>query len=359
MKNISKEDGHDHHSDCDCEDRGYLLEYPLDQRKRIAALENLKEERFKVQAELNKEIQELERKYLAKFQPINDNRAAIISGEREPSPEEYGTIPEDSIIEVDDKGEKISQAPESKGIPEFWVTALKNHPGIGNLISDEDVKALKHLKDIRVGFLENGPGFRLEFVFTPNEFFNNQILTKEYYLVNPSVLGQSEMVYDHATGTEIDWKDGKNLCFKTVTKTQRQKNGHGTRVVKRQEPVESFFHFFNPASLPEDDSEADIEELEEELEADYEAGDIIKTEIIPNAIDWFTGKALEYADYYDDEEYDDESEFESGDEEDTDEEDSDADSNDSDEEKPLKHGKPRSKKHLHHQHGDQQNCKQQ
>lgn len=358
MENIEKP--HEHGSDCDHDhDREYLLDYPMGQRKCIAALEKLQEDRLKVEAEFRAEVQELERKYLAKFAPIHLDRAAIVNGERQPKPEEYGQIPEDVVTEVDDKGEPC-KTEESTGIPEFWLTILKNHPALGNLVFEDDEKALKALKDIRVNYLESGPGFRLDFHFESNEYFTNQVLSKEYHLVNPTTAGHSEMVYDHATGTEISWKDGKNLCFKTVTKTQRQKNGSGTRIVKRQEPAESFFHFFSPPDVPEDDeSDADIEELEEELEADYEAGDIIKSDIVPNAVDWFTGKAMEYADYYDEEEG--EGEYDS--EEDSDEDDESGSEDDSDDSASEAPRRPRNRaagKGPAAPSQDQaQNCKQQ
>jgi len=40
--------------------------------------------------------------------------------------------------------------------------------------------------------------------------------------------------------------------------------------------------------------EEELEELEEKLEMDYQIGEDLKEKIIPRAIDYFTGKALEY-----------------------------------------------------------------
>lgn len=98
-----------------------------------------------------------------------------------------------------------------------------------------------------------------------------------------------------------------------------------TRVVKRTVPAESFFHFFSPPILPEDDEELGEEEaegLDAKLEADYEmgrrkqqtsgvcvltflfVGEEFKEKIIPHAVDFFTGKALEYEDYDEDSEFD-------------------------------------------------------
>lgn len=323
-----------HDSEEECNE--YLLEYPLNQRRCVAALENLHLSRAKLEAEFRSEIQELEKKYQAKYQPLYDQRAALVQGLREPTPQEYGDVPEDAVAELNEKGEPIIDS-TTKGLPEFWLTALKNHPAVSEMITEDDIPALAFLEDVKIGHINGSPGFRLEFVFGENPFFKNKSLVKEYYLAEPNTPLAEDYIYDHAVGTPIEWKEGKNLCFKTVTKTQRQKNGKGTRVVKREEPVESFFHFFSPPTIPEDEGsdseEDDVEELEQELEADYEMGDLIKSEIVPNAIHWFTGKALDYSDYsnyYGDEE-DDEEDYE-----DSDEDDSEEDSEDDDRKKPFK-----------------------
>ncbi|KAJ2441692.1 histone chaperone, partial [Coemansia sp. RSA 2337] len=63
-----------------------------------------------------------------------------------------------------------------------------------------------------------------------------------------------------------------------------------------------------------DDDTEEADETRDRIELDYELAEEIKEKIIPNAVDWFTGKALEYEgleeedyedefmdDYYDDE----------------------------------------------------------
>jgi nucleosome assembly protein 1-like 1 len=68
------------------------------------------------------------------------------------------------------------------GIPEFWLTALKNSRSIVELITEEDEAALAHLEDIQLSYLEDAkPGFKLTFVFGENEFFENKSLEKTYY----------------------------------------------------------------------------------------------------------------------------------------------------------------------------------
>lgn len=74
-----------------------------------------------------------------------------------------------------------------------------------------------------------------------------------------------------------------------------------TRLVRKARPTESFFNFFSPPTPPGEDAlengeieEEELDELEEKLEMDYQIGEDIKEKIIPRAVDYFTGKALEY-----------------------------------------------------------------
>lgn len=79
-----------------------------------------------------------------------------------------------------------------------------------------------------------------------------------------------------------------------------------TRVVKRTVPSDSFFHFFSPPVFPDESEELDEEEaegLDAKLEADYEMGEEFKDKIIPHAVDYFTGKALEYEDFDGDDDF--------------------------------------------------------
>jgi nucleosome assembly protein 1-like 1 len=88
-------------------------------------------------------------------------------------------------------------------------------------------------------------------------------------------------------------------------------------------PTESFFNFFDPPSPPQDEDDA-TSDIEERLELDYQLGEDIKEKLIPRAIDWFTGEALQYENIEDD--------FEEGDFEDEDDEDEDELSDDRDDE---------------------------
>jgi nucleosome assembly protein 1-like 1 len=102
-----------------------------------------------------------------------------------------------------------------------------------------------------------------------------------------------------------------------------------TRVVKKTVPTESFFNFFSPPKAPTEDEDDASSDIEERLELDYQLGEDIKEKLIPRAIDWFTGEALQFEELEDDLE---EGEFEDMDEEDEDLSDDRDDEEESDEE---------------------------
>jgi nucleosome assembly protein 1-like 1 len=92
-------------------------------------------------------------------------------------------------------------------------------------------------------------------------------------------------------------------------------------------PTESFFNFFSPPQPPVDDDESVASDIEERLELDYQLGEDIKEKLIPRAIDWFTGEALQFEELGDEIDPDD---FEDEDDEDEDEDDEDEDERGSD-----------------------------
>lgn len=52
-------------------------------------------------------------------------------------------------------------------------------------------------------------GFKLTFTFKENPYFTNTVLTKSYYM-----LDDEEPVLERSEGTQIDWKQGKNITVK-------------------------------------------------------------------------------------------------------------------------------------------------
>ncbi|KAI1662991.1 nucleosome assembly protein [Daldinia decipiens] len=292
---------------------GYIESLPSVVRRRVAGLKGIQKDHSKLEAEFQEEVLQLEKKYFAKFTPLYEKRAAIVNGKDEPTDEQVkaGEDEEDEKDEAEAEAEKGEEKATSetaelvKGIPEFWLSAMKNQISLAEMITDRDEAALRYLTDIRMEYLDK-PGFRLIFEFAENEFFTNKTITKTYFYQNESGYG-GDFIYDHAEGDKIEWKEGRDLTVRIESKKQRNKNTKQTRIVKKTVPTESFFNFFSPPKAPTDDDDNDAaSDIEERLELDYQLGEDIKEKLIPRAIDWFTGEALafEELDDLEDQEFD-------------------------------------------------------
>ena len=159
---------------------------------------------------------------------------------------------------------------------------------------------------------------------------------------------------------------------------------HQVRTLKVEEPTDSFFNFFDPPNVPDEDEEMDEEEvdqLHETLESDYELGCVIKdkviskprkkarenahiasstppplapptphtrssslsltqlcAQIIPRAVAWYTGMAVVPEDEYDDDDDEDYDDEDDEDDDDDDEDDDEEEEEESDDEPPPAKG---------------------
>eukprot|EP00985_Skeletonema_marinoi_P009832 scaffold4617_cov165-Skeletonema_marinoi.AAC.2 len=199
--------------------------------------------------------------------------------------------------------DRASNGQEVKGIPQFWACAMGHIDLLAELITEEDVDCMEHLVDVTCDDFADGSGFELHFHFSPNDFFTNSVLTKRYEV--PNLLTEDEPMLQSVTGTDIHWKPNKSLTHKTITKKQRKKGGPNAgqvRTIQKTERAESFFHFFTPPKMPELGDVVDEEEaeaMEEHFDHDYEMACAIRGSLIPNAVHWFTGEAMEEAMYGD------------------------------------------------------------
>ena len=205
---------------------GYIESLPAPVRRRVAGLKGVQKEHSKLEVEFQEEVLQLEKKYFAKFTPLYEKRAKIVNGAAEPTEEEIKAGEQEEEGEEDEVGKAESAEDKSSekiaGIPEFWLSAMKNQVSLAELITDRDEMALKFLTDIRMEYLDR-PGFRLIFEFAENEYFTNKIITKTYYYQEESGYG-GDFIYDHADGDKIDWKAGKDLTVRVESKKQRNKS---------------------------------------------------------------------------------------------------------------------------------------
>lgn len=206
---------------------GYIESLPASVRRRVAGLKGVQKDHSKLEVEFQEEVLNLEKRYFAKFAPLYEKRAKIVNGITEPTDEEV-KAGEQEEEGNDDKAVKTNSTEDGTnyenltGIPEFWLSAMKNQVSLAELITDRDEAALRVLTDIRMEYLKQ-PGFRLIFEFGENDHFSNKIITKTYFYQEESGYG-GDFIYDHADGDKIDWKAGKDLTVRIESKKQRNKS---------------------------------------------------------------------------------------------------------------------------------------
>ncbi|GJP76088.1 hypothetical protein CLOP_g6471 [Closterium sp. NIES-67] len=285
-------------------------------RTRVTALQDIQKSHDELKEKFLEEKAALEAKYQKLYEPLYNQRLEIVAGDKEPEGAEVPAAEEGAEVE--------------KGVPEFWLTAMKNNEILAEQITSRDEPALKYLKDIRWSQLgEELKGFKLEFYFVSNPYFKNEVLTKSYFMID-----EEEPILEKAEGTEIEWNAGKNLTQK-IMKKKPKKGAKSSKPITKTEPCESFFNFFSPPAVPTEEEELDeeeAEELQEMMEQDYDVGSTLREKIIPHAVSWYTGEAADLEDLDDDE--DDEDDDEDDEDEDEDEDDDDEDD----------HPKPRGRK---------------
>ncbi|XP_020698759.1 nucleosome assembly protein 1;1 isoform X3 [Dendrobium catenatum] len=280
-------------------------------KKRVEVLKEIQVEHDELEAKFYEERAALEAKYQKLYEPLYTKRYEIVNG----------------LVEVEGDADDLEEdaaedkANEGKGVPEFWLTALKTNDVLSEEIHERDEDALKYLKDIKWSKLNDPKGFKLEFFFNPNPYFKNSVLTKTYHMID-----DDEPILEKAIGSEIEWFPGKCLTQK-ILKKKPKKGSKNTKPITKTETCESFFNFFSPPQVPDDDEEIEeeaAEQLQDLMEQDYDIGSTMRDKIIPHAVSWFTGEAAQEEDFEDMAEDEDEGdEDEDDEEEDEDEEDED------------------------------------
>ncbi|KAL7059759.1 hypothetical protein AAHC03_013218 [Spirometra sp. Aus1] len=144
-----------------------------------------------------------------------------------------------------------------------------NHLQIRKMITEEDEKVLTHLKAVEVQeFDDITSGYKIHFHFNKNDYFKNEVITKEYRV--------GEKGEPTATSTKIEWFPDKDL-------TEMKDNGREGQ--KRPYPQQSsFFCWFS------DDWDAVGDVI----------GESIKDELWPNPLQFYLNPDLDSDDVEDD-----------------------------------------------------------
>ena len=203
---------------------GYIESLSAPVRRRVTGLKGIQKDHAKLEAEFQEEVLQLEKKYFAKFTPLYEKRAKIVNGQTEPTEDEVtaGKDEDEDDAEKPETQEESTTTEPASGIPEFWLSAMKNQISLAELITDRDEEALRSLTDVRMEYLDQ-PGFRLIFEFSSNDYFTNKTVSKTYFYREENGYG-GDFIYDHAEGDKIDWKAGKDLTVRVESKKQRNKS---------------------------------------------------------------------------------------------------------------------------------------
>lgn len=125
-------------------------------------------------------------------------------------------------------------------IPNFWITTFINHPQISGILEEEEEECLHSLVKLEVEeFDDIKSGYKINFHFKPNDYFENDILTKEFHL---GTTGDPT-----SKSTPIRWKEGKELPRRKESKER-----------KRTLEVKSFFKWFTDNGDPSYDDIAEV-----------------------------------------------------------------------------------------------------
>lgn len=175
----------------------------------------------------------------------------------------------EEILKVEQKYNKLRQPYYSKRsdliakIPNFWVTAFVNHPQISALLNEEDEEALQFLTKVEVQEFEDiKSGYKINFYFDSNQYFENDVISKEFHL--------NETGEPSSKSTPIKWKSGKDLTKKSSTPSKGGRK-------RNMEEQESFFCWFT------DHGDAGADEL----------GEVIKDDIWPNPLQYYLASEIE------------------------------------------------------------------
>jgi nucleosome assembly protein 1-like 1 len=261
-----------------------------------------------LKAKFYEEVYAVERKYQELYQPLANKRKQIIVGEYEPTDAEAEFKSDDEDDNEDGITEDMAKMAKEfektlekypadlKGVPDFWLTIFKSVELLSDMVQPHDEPILRKLLDVKIIYEETPMAYTLEFHFGANDWFKDTVLTKKYYLRcqidedKPFTFGGPEIY--KCTGCTIDWNPSKNVTVKTIKKKQKHKARGAVRTITKTLPNDSFFNFFNPPDVPEDESKLD-EDAQEILGTDFEIGHFLRACIIPKAALYFSGELVD------------------------------------------------------------------
>lgn len=232
-------------------------------RRRLKALHRLQLQSVALEAKFYRDVARIEANYMTGPTKNNHNKLRdLVTGQKTKFPD---------------------------GIPGFWLLALNHCETLGAIIQGYDEPVLEHLLDIRIrpfgqiASKKDRFGFALDFEFEANDYFSNEILTKEYEVrCRPNIhhpFSFEGPEISNCIGCKIHWERGKNVTLKAVKKTREGE------VVQKWAKRNSFFNFFTPPILTKDVLKD--QQKAKLLQAHFEIGLHFKETFIPNSVGFF------------------------------------------------------------------------
>eukprot|EP01056_Protomagalhaensia_sp_Gyna25_P005744 Protomagalhaensia_sp_Gyna_25__5743@NODE_829_length_2540_cov_324_240704_g653_i0_p2_GENE_NODE_829_length_2540_cov_324_240704_g653_i0NODE_829_length_2540_cov_324_240704_g653_i0_p2_ORF_typecomplete_len236_score56_77NAP/PF00956_18/5_5e37_NODE_829_length_2540_cov_324_240704_g653_i05871294 len=189
----------------------------------LQRLVNLHIEQLKVEADYRAEWLALKAKYYRLLDQKYAERSNILTKSAKDLSDEIEESAATTSAASAALDSGAAPAEIAASIPDFWLTVLQNHPAVGNMVEARDKEILKYVTDISYswGNPDEQLDFTIVFKFAPNPYFNNKELTKTFNLEIDSET--QDPILNRSVGTKINWKAGKDITTKTVTKKQKNK----------------------------------------------------------------------------------------------------------------------------------------
>eukprot|EP01053_Blabericola_migrator_P000925 Blabericola_migrator_1__924@NODE_1229_length_5040_cov_126_342248_g71_i1_p2_GENE_NODE_1229_length_5040_cov_126_342248_g71_i1NODE_1229_length_5040_cov_126_342248_g71_i1_p2_ORF_typecomplete_len248_score48_49NAP/PF00956_18/1_5e36_NODE_1229_length_5040_cov_126_342248_g71_i137274470 len=189
-------------------------------------LVSLHVDQLKVEADYRAEWLALKAKYYRLLDKFYTERSAVLTSKtsgNSPISTEGAGDENLSVTTTATSAPKGSAAQVAAAIPDFWLHVLLHHPAVGTMVEPRDEEILKYITDISYTWKnpDEQLDFSIIFKFAPNPFFTNTELIKTFHLEIDQETRDPVLL--RSIGTKIDWKAGRDITTKTVTKKQKNK----------------------------------------------------------------------------------------------------------------------------------------
>ncbi|CAD8113431.1 unnamed protein product [Paramecium primaurelia] len=284
---------------------------PVAERVKAVALFYHLKRKQQYEEELEEQVQKLTIEYDHLNLPLYQKQNELILGQRAATDIELSNS--DKFLSEAEKA-IVAENNIAEPIDDYWFKVLKNSVVIADVCQDneKDWDVLKSLQKVELDLEENSHNFTIKLTFAPNDYFTNTVLTKRFIFEKA---GETPV---KSESTHIEWKEGKNVTQKKVSKKQKNKKTGAARTVDKVVDTPSFFGFFKDFDLTnkKDLDDEEVEKQEDLMNEHFDIATEFLDSIVPCSIELFLGLQPEMAELDDDEENDDEDDEDDDDDED-------------------------------------------